>query len=93
MSQIFYFYGYVSFVFTYYCSLSHLYVWGMYWEKMVQGMVLRADSSNSLKRSEVESANQLQKACLESRVVPRFEEPNLIGGKISLLLSFSLIDR
>ena len=49
-----------------------------------------------LKRSEVrppvESAHQQNKACPRSRVVPRLEEPDLIGGKRSLLLSFSLID-
>ena len=63
---------------------------------------LRADSTDSskstdsLKRSEVcspvESAHQQNKACPKSRVVPRLEEPDLIGGKRSLLLSFSLID-
>ena len=44
---------------------------------------LRADSTDSLKRSEVpppvESAHQRRKACLRSRGVPRVEEPNLIG--------------
>ncbi len=44
---------------------------------------LRADSTDSLKRSEVpppvESAHQRRKACLRSRAVPRLEEPNFIG--------------
>ena len=58
---------------------------------------LRADSTDSLKRSEVsppvESANQLHKVRLQSRVVSRLEEPNFIGGKRSLVFSFSLLDR
>ena len=57
---------------------------------------LRADSTDSQTRSEVpppvESAHQQDKACPKSRVVPRHEEPDLIGGKRSLLFSFSLID-
>ena len=36
-----------------------------------------------------ESARQRHKACPESRVVPRIEEANLIGGKRALLFSFS----
>ena len=51
---------------------------------------LLADSS-SLKSNEVppqvEFAHQQHKACRKSRVVPRLEEPDLIGGKRSLLLS------
>ena len=58
----------------------------------------RADSTDSLKGSEVpppvESVNQLHKACLKSRVVPRLSEPYVIGRKRkrSLLFSFNLID-
>ena len=52
---------------------------------------LRADSTDSLKRSEVRppvySAHQQHKASPKSRMVPRLEEPDLIGGKISLLFN------
>ena len=57
---------------------------------------LHADSTDSLKRSEVpppvECVQQQHNACPESCVVPRLEEPDLICGKRSLLFSFSLID-
>ena len=57
---------------------------------------LRADSADSLKRSEVplpvESAHQQHKACPKSRVLPRLQELDVTGGKRSLLFSFSLID-
>ena len=56
-----------------------------------------ADSTNSLKRTEVhlpaEPANQRHEACLKSHVLPRLKEPNLVGGRRSLLFSFSLIDQ
>ena len=56
---------------------------------------LRADSTDSLKRSEVspvvEYAHQQHKACPESRVVPRLAEPDLIGRKRSPLFSVSLL--
>ena len=53
---------------------------------------LIADSTDSLKRSEapplVESANQQHKTCPKSLVVPRLEEPNVIGGNRYLLFFF-----
>ena len=64
---------------------------------MLRFSSLRADFTVSLKRSEVpppvESADQLCKVCLKSRVVPRLEELNIIGRKRFILFSFSLIDR
>ena len=54
---------------------------------------LRADSTDSLKKSEVpppvESGHQQHKTFPKSRVLPRLEEPDLIGGKRSLLFSFN----
>ena len=58
---------------------------------------LRADSTDSVKRSEVpppvESVHQRHRACPKSHAVPRLEKANIIGGEISLLFSLSLIDR
>ena len=58
---------------------------------------LHEDCTDSLKGSyappPVESAHQRQKVCPKSRVTPRLEEPNVIGGNRFLFLSFSLIDR
>ena len=46
-----------------------------------------------MKKSEapppVESAHQQHKTIPKPRVVPRLEEPHVIGGKRSLLFSFS----
>ena len=56
---------------------------------------LHADSTSSLKRSEVPppvvSAHQRHKACPKSRGVPRLEAPDLIGGKRSPLFYLQVI--
>ena len=58
--------------------------------KQSGGVSLRADSTDSMKRSDVpppvESAHQRHKAGLKSCVVPRLEEPNLIVEKIFIVL-------
>ena len=57
---------------------------------------LRANSTDSRTGSEVpypvESTHERQKAYPKSRVIPRLQEPNLIGGKRSLLFSSRLIN-
>ena len=57
---------------------------------------LCAYSTDSLTRSEIppplESAHQQREVCLQSRVIPRLEDPNVIGGIRSPLFSFKLID-